>query len=102
MNGTENVDIQHNLKEETCNVIAPLPVVTNDNEEYIEVEYVKNDNSDADLSMMRNVVAYEVVNTLTPAPKRKRKINSISPTKTRDYFMATKISPTNYTTFTPV
>lgn len=102
MNGTENVDIQHSLKEEACKVIAPLPVVTNDDEEYISVEYIKNDNSDADLSMLRNVMAYEVVNTQTPAPKRKRKINSISPTKTRDYFTATKISPTNYTTFTPV
>lgn len=102
MNGTENVDIQQNFKEETCNVTAPLPVVTNDDEEYISVEYIKNDNSDADLSMLRNVVAYEVVNTLTPVPKKKRKINSISPTKTRDYLAITKISPTNYTTFTPV
>lgn len=102
MNGTENVDLQQNLKEETCNVIVPLPVVTNNDEEYISVEYIKNGDTDADLSMLGNVVAYEVVNTQTPAPKRKRKINSISPAKTRDYFTATKISPTNYTTFTPV
>lgn len=102
MNGTENVDIQQNLKEETSNAIAPLPVVTNDEEEYISVEYIKNDSSDVDLGMLRDVVAYEVVNTQTPVPKRRRKINSISPTKTRDHFTTTKISPTNYTTFTPL
>ena len=104
MNGTGGTDIQQNLNEDLCNNTLPLPVVVpNDDVECISIDSIKNDDLNNDVCMLRNVKAYEVVDTLFSPSRKRQKINYISPIKCHDYFHATKISPpTNYTNYTPV